>query len=71
MTASAGTEKWRRTPINPGGTKVDYSNMEAWHPDNELNDEYIAAGAADDHETPLCTIIHEPGVICKRLEGHK
>jgi len=70
MTKSAGTEKWRNTPLGPK-SKINYSNMESWHPDNALNDEYIAGGAADDHETPLCWIIHEPGVICKRLEGHR
>jgi hypothetical protein len=61
-----GTEKLKNTPINPGGTKTDYSSIRGWHPDNELNQEYIDAGAASDTQRPLCFGVHEPGIPCRR-----
>ena len=64
---SAGTDKWRATPINPSRSKIDYSVlMEFEHPDHALNQEYMDAGAADDRERPLCFGVHS-GIICRRL----
>jgi len=56
--------KWRNTPIGTK-SKIDYSKMVQFHPDNALNQEYIDAGAADDRERPLCWAVHS-GVVCRR-----
>ena len=53
-------------PIAITKSKTDYSSMEKEHPDDALNEEYIAAGAADDHETPLCM-----KSLCVKLESHR
>ena len=47
-------------------SKTDYSSMEKEHPDDALNEKYIAAGAANDHETPLCM-----KSLCVKLESHR
>ena len=66
MPDSAGSGLMRRTPLNYRKSKIDYSVSVGFeHPDHALNEEYIRAGAADDHETPLCIGIHS-GVVCRR-----
>jgi hypothetical protein len=45
--------------------KTDYSSERGWHPDNPINEEYIAAGAAKDHDRPLCWAVHD-GIVCRR-----
>ncbi len=61
-----GKGKWPGKAITITKSKTDYSSMEKEHPDDALNAEYIAAGAADDHETPLCFAVHDQ-IPCRRL----
>jgi hypothetical protein len=63
---SPGAKKWRATPISSGKKKMDYSSLERSHPDDVLNQEYIDAGAAKDHERPLCFALHD-GIPCRKL----
>lgn len=54
---SAGSDKMRRTPIQPRRSYSDPGNQLAppWMtPILNLNQEYIDAGAAADKDTPLC-----------------
>jgi len=58
----------RRTAITPSfywQPKYKERVREFEHPDAALNAEYLAAGVADDHESPLCVGIHQ-GQICRR-----
>ena len=60
-----GKGKWPGKAITITKSKTDYSSERGWHPDDALNDEYIKAGAADDHERPLCWAVHN-GIACRR-----
>ncbi len=63
---TAGSEKWRNTPIKFEKSKTDYSVfMGLEHPDHALNQEYLDAGAGRDHSRPLCVAVHN-GVACRR-----
>ncbi len=58
-----GKGKWPGKAITITKSKTDYSSVENEHPDDALNQEYIDAGAADDHDRPLCFAVHD-GEIC-------
>lgn len=63
---TAGSEKWRNTPIKFRKSTVDYSVILGLeHPDYALNQEYIQAGAALDRSRPLCVAVHD-GIACRR-----
>ena len=65
-TISSGTELWRNTPLKPSSLKSGYAESELYHPDNAVNQEFIKAGAADDHDWPLCFAVHD-GEICQLI----
>ncbi len=62
-----GSSRAPGTAISIGNSKskTDYSSERGWHPDNAVNQEFIDAGAAKDHERPLCWSVHN-GVACRR-----
>lgn len=63
---TAGTDKWRATPLKFRKSKTDFSTVTGFeHPDDALNREYLAAGAADDQRRPLCWAVHD-GIACRR-----
>ena len=55
----------QRPQISLKPSKTDYSNREVPHPDDPLNNEYVARVGSQDLDRPLCTTLHD-GVICQR-----
>ena len=54
-----------RPQITITKSKTDYSSREEQHPDDLLNNEYVAQAGAMDLDRPLCFAVHN-GAACKR-----